>query len=167
VAIVGLTAKSQIESLFNEPRFIAMMLGLMGLILLSLFMARRPAHSITLGRAILIGLAQAVAILPGISRSGMTIAVARHVGVDPDGAAEFSLLLMIPAIGGAIVLSAGDAIRTGLGELTIVQVLLSLVVSAAVGYAAIAMLVRTLRSGHFKWFGFYCLLVSAVALLML
>jgi undecaprenyl-diphosphatase len=167
VALVGLLGKSRIEALFNEPRFIAVMLGLMGIVLLSLFFARSPAHSISLGRAILIGLAQAIAILPGISRSGMTITTARHLGVEPESAAEFSLLLMVPAVGGAMLLSAGDAMRSGLGNMTIIQVLLAFVVSALVGYGAIVILVRTLRSGHFKWFGFYCVLVSIVAMLML
>jgi undecaprenyl-diphosphatase len=167
VCIAGVAGKSHIESFFNAPHFIAIMLGLMGLVLLSLFLARSPAHEITLARAILIGLVQAFSILPGISRSGVTIAMARHLGVDPDQAAEFSLLMMIPAIGGAILLSIGDATESGLGDLTILQILMSLVVSALVGYAAIALLVRTLRSGHFKWFGFYCVAVSLLALLLL
>ena len=167
VAVAGLGLRSVIEGLFDSTAFIACMLILTGLILLSLTWARDRSHRVRLPQAVVIGLAQAAAILPGISRSGITIAAARHLGVNPDESAEFSLLLMVPAILGAILLSAGDVAANGLRGLTVPQIAVALAVSASVGYFAIVLLVRTLRSGSFRWFGAYCLAVGALALLAL
>ena len=167
IAIVGLLFRHRVEALFDNPHVIACMLIITGCVLLSLF---KPSHQdapLSRGRALAMGLAQAVAVLPGISRSGMTITMARHLGIAPARAAEFALLMMFPAIGGALVISLGDVCQSGLGELTIVQLLTALVISATVGYGSICVLIKTLNSGRFKWFGFYCLAAGIAALIAL
>ena len=119
-------------------RFIAM-LGVTGLILLSLRWAVRSDAPLTWGRTVLIGLAQACAILPGVSRSGSTIVAARHLGLSPARAAEFSFLLSIPAVSAACLwqmlhfqkgefagfpawhLLVGVAVAGGIGYLSLVE----------------------------------------------
>lgn len=111
---------------------------------------------------ILLGVAQSVAILPGISRSGSTIAVALLLGWLGAKAAEFSFLASLPAVAGALLL-----------EITKVQafsnpslLLLGFLVSFFVGLASIALLLRVLRKGSFPLFGFYCLSVALLGTLL-
>ncbi len=167
IAVVGVTLGEALTPLFDRPLFISGMLIITGAILLSLMFRSKRTTDLSMRRALLIGLAQVFAILPGISRSGMTITAARHLGLDPKTAAEFSLLLMIPAIGGATLLSAGQALGEGLGTLTPADLITAFAVSCAVGYASIVFLVRELSRGHFSWFGFYCLAAGATGLLLL
>ena len=167
IGIIGVCFGGGLESLIDSPVFICAMLMATGMILLSLIFARPDRVELTLGRAIGIGVMQALAILPGISRSGTTITAARHLGLAPRTAAEFSLLLMLPAIGGAMVLSIGDVMHEGLSELSVLELATAFVVSALVGYAAIELLVRSLTGGHFKWFGVYCLVVGFFGILLI
>lgn len=156
IAVLGLTCRDTILPLFDQPRFVSLMLIGTGAVLLSLFVCRAANRRIRLRRAFVIGLAQALAVIPGVSRSGITIVTARHFGIEPDEAAEFSLLLMIPAVGGAVMLQMGEMIAVGLEGLRLMDLFLALVVSGVVGYFAIVGLVRALRSGRMQWFGFYC-----------
>ena len=168
VGLLGILCGDALESLFDSPTFIFAMLITTGMILLSLVFVRPgSARPLSLRSAIYIGLAQAMAILPGVSRAGTTITVARHLGLSPRTAAEFSLLLMLPAIGGATLMSIGDVIRDGTGELSPTELALAFSVSAAVGYAAIILMVRALTKGVFKWFGVYCLIIGFVGMLLI
>lgn len=166
IVIAGLMFKPQVEQLFDDPVRAAWMLIVTGVMLCTLFIPTRSKRTMSGPIALAVGLAQAISLLPGISRSGATITVARHFGIAPEKAAEFSLLLMLPAVGGAIILSSIDIAETGLGNLTVVKLLCALVTSAAVGYAAIIMLVKTLSAGYFKWFGIYCLCAGAAGVFL-
>lgn len=165
--LVGLSLKDRIEGTFGEPRLAAGMLCVTGVILLSLLFGRRNSRDLRLSDALWIGLAQAIAILPGISRSGSTIAAARHLGVEPGKAGEFSFLLSAPVILGSGMLVAGDVAKEGLGDVTAASLVLGVAVSAAVGYAALAVLARLLSSGRFWLFGVYCLAAGAAGLLFI
>jgi len=159
-AIVGLAFKSRIEALFASPRAAAAFLMVTGAYLL--LMSWRPVRTGTLTwvRAGWIGVAQAAAILPGISRSGSTIATGVMLGVDPTAAAEYSFLLSIPAIVGAAVLALPEAMANGRFGLSHI---LGMAVSAIVGYMAIRWVFAALGRGRFGWFGLYCLLLGALA----
>ncbi|MDA1230258.1 MAG: undecaprenyl-diphosphate phosphatase [Planctomycetota bacterium] len=167
IGIVGVMFGDALESLFDSPVFICAMLMTTGMILLSLIFARRDTADLTLRRAIVIGVMQTVAILPGVSRSGITIATARHLGMSSRTAAEFSLLLMLPTIGGATLLSISDVMREGIGELSVLELATAFIVSALVGYFAIEWLVRSLAHGQFKWFGAYCLALGLFGMLLI
>ena len=174
IVVVHLAAHARIEACYENHRLAAAMLIVTGLLLLSLPFRRldafrRPAlESVPLGwwRALVIGLAQAVAILPGISRSGATITTARHLGIDTRRAAEFSFLMSVPPLLGATLLHgfrpepAAGASAVGWGLLGA-----GTLVAALVGYAAIAFLIRVLSSGRFWIFGVYCLLAGGIVLL--
>jgi undecaprenyl-diphosphatase len=105
---VGLFFKDRIEEAFSNPLLAAYLLLATGIILLLSRLGLKSTGQVTLRRSILIGLAQALAILPGISRSGTTISTGMLLGVEREASARFSFLLAIPAIAGAFVLQIKD-----------------------------------------------------------
>lgn len=147
----------------ENPLLAGCMLPVTGLLLL--WAARRPEGALdytqmTYGQALLIGLAQAVAILPGISRSGATIVAGLAVGLRREAAASFSFLLAVPAISGALVLGLrklawSDFSREEFGRLG-----LATAVSFFVGLAALAWLLRWLRQGRLQPLAWWCIAVG-------
>ena len=109
--------------------------------------------------AVGMGVAQACALLPGVSRSGATMGTGLALGLRRDAAARFSFLMAIPAIAGANVIELPDAVRSGVGAPEIVGFATSLVV----GYAAVAVLLRYLRRWNFLPFAAYCAVFAVVA----
>ncbi len=159
--LVGLFLKDDIERALDSPRFAAAGLLVTGTFLLLTRLARRRPSEPGFAYAIIVGCAQSVAILPGISRSGSTIGTGLLLGDDPVRAARFSFLLSIPAILGAAVLMFADGGMSGgppAGMLIVAGA-----VSFASGLASIAFLIKLLGRGGLAWFGPYCLLVGAVA----
>jgi undecaprenyl-diphosphatase len=136
-----------------------------GVLLASRWAPRATVERVGPARGIVIGLAQAAALLPGISRSGSTIVAGRFLGVEGAGAARFSFLLAVPAIAGAGIFEAydlltGEAAATGLSPPGPVAV--GMLVSMTVGLASIAVLMRIVRSGRLHWFAAYCVPVGVV-----
>ena len=116
-------------------------------------------------RALIIGAAQALAILPGLSRSGMTISMSLWIGLARAEAARFSFLLSIPAIGGALVLQLADGVTVVPNQIP------PLVAAAAaaflVGLLALRWTALAVVQAHFWKFGFYCILVGLITILIL
>ena len=166
-AVAYLLFGDAIESAFGGSyRFIGAMLMVTGLALLSLRIRNRGGNGkITWWRALAIGAAQAVALLPGISRSGSTIVCARHLGVSPKNSADYSFLVSLPLLAGATLLSvvhpqeAAGAEGSGWGLL-----IPAAAVAAVVGYFSIRFLMRVLAGPKFWYFGVYCL-AAGLALL--
>ncbi len=165
--VVGFTLKSAIETAFSSPHFTAAMLVVTGLILFSTVLARNRSLIVSPLRGLIIGLAQAVAILPGISRSGSTISAAMLIGVDPPKAAEFSFLLSIPAIAGAFLLDALSAEGNLLPAGQVGGYLAGTAVSFVFGLLSIHYLLKIIRKGSFYLFGVYCLVVGVVSYVFL
>ncbi|MBS3757263.1 MAG: undecaprenyl-diphosphate phosphatase [Desulfobacterales bacterium] len=115
--------------------------------------------------ALIVGLAQGVAVIPGVSRSGATIAVCLCLGLKRDTAARFSFLLAIPAILGALVLSLACG-ADGWGEISTLSIALGTAASAGVGYIALSTLIKIVRHGQFFYFAPYCVLVGIIALML-
>jgi undecaprenyl-diphosphatase len=111
-------------------------------------------------RALLIGVLQAIAILPGVSRSGLTIVAGLGVGLKRDEAATFSFLLAIPAIAGAGLLGTKDMIEQGTGGLSIAMLVFGALISSVVGLAALAWLIRWIQQGQFHRFAWWLLLIG-------
>ena len=162
-AIAGALLASRIEAVFDEPRYISLFLMITGVILLVTFVLARGDKKLSelgIGFALMLGLAQAVALLPGISRSGATICMALFMGAIGTEAARFSLLLSLPAVLGAVAKkglelgTSGGSISLGLG--------LGFVVAFIVGYLTIRWLLVIMRNRRFVWFGVYCVIVGAV-----
>lgn len=117
-------------------------------------------------RALAVGVAQAVAIVPGISRSGVTVAAGIGSGMEREAAARFSFLLSVPAIAGAAVLglvkaASGELASPGTGALAV-----GFVAAGVAGYLAISTFLEVLRRGRLRWFSAYVWAVALVSLLV-
>lgn len=168
--VLGLLFEDELEHAAESPRLVACLLTVTGLILLaSRVFGSDRGREITPVRAFLVGIAQAVAMLPGISRSGSTISMARILGIASDKIASFSFLMVVPVILGGNLLHVLKALRegnTGVFEgLTPAMAAAGLLVSAAVGYLSVAGMVKLLARHRFWLFGFYCLAVGAFFLI--
>ena len=155
--LVGLLLKDYISLIFDNIRFVSVSLVFTGVMLItSKFIIKRNVK-LTLFIGIVIGLAQAVAIIPGISRSGTTICMGVLMGLSASEAAKFSFLLSIPVIIGAGLLTAMniDTIPFGLDI-----ILLGILFSYLVGWISLKWLLTILRTGKLYWFGVYCLIIG-------
>lgn len=165
-------AGDRIDALYDSARTVAALAVCNGvLLLLSALADRRKADGpLGFGRAVAMGVGQALAVLPGVSRSGTSISAGRLFGLGPKAAAEFSFLMSVPVIAGASVLSflssGGDGADALAGTLPVAPgaAIAATAVSAAVGYAALRTVVRVLDRGAFWMFGPYCIALGAVAL---
>ncbi len=173
-AVTGLLLKDAIEKLFQAPVIVGMFLFVTAALLLgSEWLARRSSPRTTLEKlsltdAILIGLAQAVALLPGVSRSGSTIAAGLARGLRRDEAARFSFLLGTPAFLGAGLLQLADVLGTDPSAVTaqLPALLVGFVVSAIAGLVAIRFLLDYLRQRTLYPFAIYCVAMGLFVLLV-
>jgi undecaprenyl-diphosphatase len=154
-ALVGLLARGVFESAYGEPLIAAGMLLITGLLVYSLrFTGREASDAVpSLAQSAWIGLAQAAAILPGISRSGATLAAGAWRGVEVVALAEFSFLMSVPAIAGAGILQLGEAGPAGPGPVFLAVAFAGALVT---GVFAIHWFVRVLRARAFHRFAWYC-----------
>jgi undecaprenyl-diphosphatase len=127
---------------------------------------RKTERSATWVDALLVGVGQAVATLPGVSRSGMTITAGCFVGYERRFAVRFSFLLSIPAVLGANILSVGDAVRAGINGAEVPMYLVGVVTAAVVGYLCIRLLKYVADKGRFGAFAYYCWAVGILTLVL-
>lgn len=158
--LVGLLLKDNIEAAFASPLVTSVMLMVTGLILLAPRLVSQGEREVGFVSAILIGVAQSFAILPGISRSGSTISAGLMQKIDPERAAEFSFLLAVPAIAGAVVLKFDEfsTLEPSLYWPYAVGFIGSLLAGLFAVYAVMALI----KQGRFQYFAFYCLAVGAI-----
>ena len=164
-----LPIKDHVESLYTNTFFIAFALLLTGLLLFlsdRLPRGTKTARNASMVDALLVGAAQAVAVVPGLSRSGTTIAAGMARGFDRSFAVKFSFLLSIPAVLGANVLSIADAVRAGIDTSLLPVYLVGVVVAMVSGYAAIGLLRFIARKGRFGGFAYYCWGAGLVTLIL-
>lgn len=161
--IVGVALGEPIERAFESLRFVAVAFLVTGLALWSTRRLRGTAVAPGGPGAVAVGAAQAVAILPGISRSGATVSVALWLGLAPERAAEFSFLMAVPVIVGAAVLEAPEAVA-GMRHVGLTPLLVSCAVALVSGVWAIRFLVALLRRGRFYAFAPYCWAIGALTL---
>ena len=164
-AIIGLPLESTLERFQDNVANVGWTLMATGVILLIGQRLANGARVLTEGRvpdAIVVGVAQAFALIPGISRSGITISAGNGRRFQPVEAARFSFLLGIPAIAGAGLTQLPDVLETGFET----ELLVGLLVAAISGYLAIAWLLAALRRTGLSPFAIYCLAVGLVALIV-
>jgi undecaprenyl-diphosphatase len=167
-AVIGILLSDYFEKLFQQPVPVAIQLLVTAAILFigEAIYGRRPGEGlrglerVSLGDAALIGLLQAGAIIPGISRSAATITGGMALGLSRDAAARFSFLLALPAILGAGLVELPD-LPPGTDTVT---VLAAAAVAAVIGFLSIAFLLRYLRTRDTRPFAYYCIVFSAAAL---
>lgn len=163
---LGIVLDDVVERLLNTPWAVGCALLVTGAALLvGERMGRRtkaPGDTTALD-ALLVGVAQLFAIIPGISRSGSTIAAGLAVGFQREWAARFAFLMSIPAILAGSLVEAGDLIEQGAGD-ALGLYLLCGAIAAVTGYAAIRLVIGAVQSGNLRWFAAWCFLVGLLAI---
>ena len=171
-AVIGVVAGEAVGAAMDSARLAAgMLLVTAGLLVLGPRMASGTPKAVSMrpSQALWIGLAQAFAILPGISRSGSTIVVGLLCGLERRQAARFSLLLALPVmLGGAAVdlfkLARQPVPELAAGALQVGPLLAGVLTAFALGLVAIRLLLLAVQRAKLAWFGLYCAVVAAVAL---
>jgi undecaprenyl-diphosphatase len=165
--LTGFLLEDFFTSIFHNVRLVGITLIITGMAIFGTHWQPPTRHPITAGKSLLIGLAQAIAILPGISRSGFTISSALYLGIDRSEAARFSFLLAIPAIAGAALLHLTELFSGSITGMGIPALLTGFASSFIIGYFAIHFLLSVLKSGYFKYFATYCLAAGLIVLIFL
>ena len=153
--LMGILFKDWFESLFSKPKVVGMMLLITGLVLFLTRWAKKEGRTIEKMNwmdSIIIGIAQGIAIIPGISRSGATISTGLFCGLDRELSGKFSFLLSIPAILGATFLESqkiGSSLEVQIG-------LLGMAVAFLVGIFSLTLLIKIIKMGKIFNFSYYC-----------
>ncbi len=158
-----------IEPLYYSTIFIGIALILTGCMLYisdKMIPGRKTEKSMRVRDALIVGVCQAIAVIPGLSRSGTTITAGVAVGMNRENAVRYSFLLSIPAILGANLIALVKAFKTGIDASLIPAYLLGMVVAGVVGYFSISLLRRIARKGRFGGFAYYCWAVGLLAILL-
>ena len=166
-ALAGVLLEHKAETVFREPYRIAILLGGVGLLLIAaerLARHQRPLTNLKLGDALLIGLSQALAIMPGVSRSGITMTAALFLGFTRETAARFSFLLSTPIIAGAGLWHLRKWIKTSPENLSILAAALGFLAALVSSYLTIKYFLRFLRRHTFYPFAVYRLALAALIL---
>ena len=162
--LVGLLFKDKLESAFSNPRFVSCTLIGTGIFLIASHFAGSGKRQVGWVSGIIIGLAQAVALLPGVSRSGSTIGMSRFLKIEPKQAAEYSFFMLIPLSIGACLLAIKDLLENGNQSGFGAPALgVGFFVSAVVGYFSLKWLVSLLQRGRFWYFGIYCFCIGGIS----
>lgn len=161
IALIGVLFKDEIQSLFNNYLLVTITLSLTGLIL---FISKKPKETeenLDLKMAFFIGIAQAIALTPGISRSGITVATALLLGIKRKKAFEFSFILAIPALLGAFIINIPDIRVT---KIEPSNLLIGGIFAFLAGLLALWIFYKTVRKNDLHLFSYYLWLLAAMSL---
>ena len=164
--VVGVAFNEEIEALFSQQvMLVGSMLIVTGLLLFLADRAKRTERTVSYGNALIIGIAQAIAILPGISRSGATISTSVLLGIDRERAARFSFLMVVPLIFGKMAKDVmdGQLLTTSIEAAPIALGALAAFVS---GVLACHWMIALVKRSQLRYFSFYCLAVGALAIVL-
>ena len=159
----------KVQALSNNMVFIGAALVVTGFLLFACDLVRKgkkTERTATIADVLVVGLGQAIATLPGISRSGMTITTGCFMGFERKFAVRFSFLLSIPAVLGANILSLRDALDAGIIWAEVPMYVVGVITAAVVGYACIRLLRLVAEKGRFGAFAYYCWAVGLLTLLL-
>jgi undecaprenyl-diphosphatase len=166
-AVIGLGLKHQVEALFSTPKWVAGALIYTGLLLFAgdwVESGDLSSEDAGLWRSALVGLFQGMAVFPGVSRSGSTVVAAILTGMSREEAGRFSFLLAVPAILGAAVLESPHL--TSIPHNLFLPYLAGMLAAFVVGYAAIEVFLKAIKTRSLKWFGLYCCAVAVAGFLV-
>lgn len=161
--VIGYVFQDLFESFFDDLVVVGVALFMTGFLL---FVSERGESDKALNYldSFLVGIAQGVAIIPGVSRSGATISTGLLRGLDREIAFKFSFLLSIPAVLGATVAQLGDLdLIVGTGDM--ISVIVGVITSMAIGFVSLKVLLRVIIKKKFHWFGFYCWTAGALVII--
>ena len=166
--VVVVPIKDHVESLYGSTMFIGFALIATGFMLFysdKLKQGKKTARNATMLDAVIVGCSQAVAVVPGLSRSGTTISIGMMRGFDRKFAVRFSFLMSIPAILGANILEIGDAVKLGIEPQMISVYLVGMAIAAVFGFASIKLIHMLAERGKFGKFAYYCWAVGVIAII--
>lgn len=166
-AFFGILFKDKIERLFDSYVLALLMLFVTGLIMWSSRYTQERRDKINGLQALIIGIAQAFAIIPGISRSGSTIVTGLWMGIPRGMVAKFSFILSLPVIFGASIIKLKDLFDYPIPRSEILNIAIASLFAALSGYLAIIWLLDIIKKQKLEWFGVYCILVSIFGLILI
>ena len=170
VGIVGFCFKDKVEEIFGSGLLIVGIMLLVTALLLafSYFAKPRQRERITGWNALIIGLGQAVAVMPGLSRSGTTIATGLLIGNRKEQLAQFSFLMVIPPVLGEALLDVKDIVEVGFSQamngISISALVTGFVAAFITGCLACKLMINIVKKGKLVWFALYCALVGIIAI---
>lgn len=162
--LVGLLFEEQIESLFSRRiLLVALMLIITGLLLFLADRAQKTEKKVGFASALWVGISQAIAIIPGISRSGATISTAVLLGIDREKAARFSFLMVIPLILGKMLkdLLAGDLSQS---QVELLPLGIGFLAAFLTGLLACIWMIRLVKDSKLTYFSIYCFIIAAIVI---
>lgn len=168
--IAGFLLESMADTVFRNLWLVAILLALVGILFIifeKIFQKINDLNALNWKNVIVIGLAQALALLPGVSRSGITILAGLSQKLKREEAARFSFLLSIPVVFGAGLQKLFEAVHSGLTSQDWLVLLVGLITAAVVGYLVIKFLLKYLTSHSLNIFAYYRFLLAAVVILWL
>ncbi|RMG38768.1 MAG: undecaprenyl-diphosphatase UppP [Methanobacteriota archaeon] len=164
-AFFGLLFEDAVEEMFSSHIIALVALFVTGIIMWSSRYAQEHQPFMNWRHSLLIGFAQAFAIIPGISRSGSTIVTGMWLGINRETSARFSFLLSIPVILGASLLKFKHLLESPPPGRELINLTAATIAAAIAGYLAIILLLNIIRKQKLEWFGVYCVLVSIFGLI--
>jgi len=166
-AIIGLFYNDAIEMLYDgQVQLVGFMLIITGLLLFLADRAKVTDKGVSFTSSIIIGISQAIAILPGISRSGATISTAVLLGIDREKAARFSFLMVVPLIMGKMAKDIMDGALTQ-PDTPIVAISAGFISAFIVGLLACKWMIKLVKSSKLKYFAYYCFVMGLIAIFLL
>lgn len=178
VGVVGVLFEDQIEAFFDgQILLVGLMLWLTGGLLFLTLKAKEKTGEVNFVNAFIIGIAQTIAILPGISRSGATISTALLLGVNKGNAAKFSFLMVLPPIMGALLIKckkyfdatteliALEANTQNLEEISSTVLIIGFIAAFISGLAACKWMIHIVKNGKLNYFTIYCFIVGTIAII--
>ena len=163
-AVVGVLFKDEIESFFNgNVLLVGFMLILTAVLLIFADRAKNTNKDVSYLNAIVIGFSQAIAILPGISRSGATISTSVLLGVDREKAAKFSFLMVVPLIFGKIAKDLKDGAFES-QSIDTLPLIAGFIFAFLTGLVACKWMISIVKNSKLKYFAFYCFIIGAIAI---
>lgn len=156
-----------IDTLFDRPQWVGALLIVTAFLLTLTLIRKKPQGRVTASKALLVGAAQAFAMLPGISRSGSTIATALYLNVDREKAANFSFLMALPVILLGAFIKGKDLVETGISSNQWSAILAATFVAYLSGLIAINLALHIVKRGKLQYFAVYCLAAGILALVLL
>lgn len=163
-ALVGILFEEQIEQLFDQQLLlVGLMLIVTGVLLLLADRATNTNKNVSFRNALIIGISQAIAILPGISRSGATISTSVLLGIDRERAARFSFLMVVPLIFGKIAKDLLDG-EFAIGGETMLPLAAGFIAAFLTGLLACTWMIKLVKSSKLTYFSIYCFIVAALAI---
>ena len=165
-AIIGFFFDSEVELLFNgNLTIVGIMLIVTGLLLFMADKAKVTEKKINLKTAFLIGISQAIAIIPGISRSGATISTAVLLGIDKENSAKFSFLMVVPLILGKVSKDILDS-ENLISDQSFYHLLIGFIFAFITGIVACKWMIKLVKNSQLKYFSYYCFIIGLTVIIL-